>query len=135
MTTTAKLGSEVDKLAAIQKEIDAVDAQIKKLADKRDGIQKRYEAQETKIFEKFDKNDLEGASGKLVTVSVDRKVYGTISNPKSFYDYIFKNKRFDLLQRRVNNSVYLALSEEGKKSVPGMKPFTRIKLKLKKRKT
>lgn len=135
MTATAKLGSELDKLAAVQKELDTIDAQIEKITAKRKAVQIRYEAQEKKIFDKFDKQDLEGASGKTVMASIDRKVIGTIENPRLLYDYIHKNKRFDLLQRRINNSVYITLSEEGKKKIPGMKPFTRIKLKLKKRKT
>lgn len=128
------IGAEIDKLYKIQSELDRHDAEVKKLDLKREKIQARYDAQEAKLFTNFDKQELEGATGKNAVVSLDRKVYGNIANPKLMYDFIFKTKRFDLLQRRLNNAVYRELSAEGKKKVPGLLPFTKTVLKLKGRK-
>lgn len=128
---TASIGTEIDKLYRIEGELDAVDQELKKLEAKRKKVQAKYEAQEAKIFANFDKQALDGATGKTAEAHIDRKVYGTIKNPKLMYDFIFKEKRFDLLQRRLNTAVYRQLSLDGTKKVPGLLPFVKTTLKLK----
>lgn len=131
---SANLGTEIDKLFRIQGKLDAIQQQAQKIEEERKKIQATYDKQEAAIFSKFGKEDIEGATGKAATAEIDRKVIGTIKNPRLLYAYIQKSGRFDLLQRRIMNSVYAELSENGTKKVPGLAPFIKTRIKLKARK-
>lgn len=88
---------------------------------------------EEKIFDMFGKSELEGAMGKLATASIQRVNVPTLKDWNKFSAYVKKNDAFDLLQRRLSSEA-CRLRWDAKKDIPGVEVFTRVSLKLTKRK-
>lgn len=85
------------------------------------------------ILDMFKKTELDGAKGKLATASIQRTDEPTIKNWKAFETYLLKTKDTDLLQRRLSGEACRARWADGKK-IPGVEPFTVVKIGLSKRK-
>lgn len=120
------LGSLVDKLYQLKlekSEISAKEAEIK---------QKISELEDT-ILNRFSKDELSGASGKLAKLSVTQKLCPNIEDWDAFYEYIARENAWDLLQRRVSSTAYQARVEEGVE-VPGTTKFVKLVLNTKKAK-
>lgn len=128
-----KLGTLVDRLQKYQDSLDELNLEIKQIEKKKEVIEAKYKALENDIFESFDKSELDGAIGKTASIAIDRKLIGTIKDPSKLYAYIKKFDKWELLQRRLNNKVYLEITDEGRKPIPGTSTFVKISLKLKKR--
>lgn len=77
------------------------------------------------------KSKATGIAGKVARVTVYNEDVPTVKNWDKFYDYVIKNKAFDLLQRRLNAA---AVEErwEAKKKIPGVEPFAVTKISLNK---
>lgn len=120
--TNPKLGAEIDALFKLRQKSDAAEAKAKAakkvLTDAMDAL-----------LEKFDKNDLNGARGKLASVSVVKTENFNIVDQDTFGKYVLKNKALDLLQRRVSVTAVRERMEAGKK-VPGLETFTKVSLRL-----
>lgn len=93
-------------------------------------------AEETRItnhiIDNLDKRDETGAAGKHHRVQVVRKKKYRVDPMKwnYFFAYVSKNKRFDLLQKRISDDAVKALVEEGKKKIPGVEPFDYVTVSL-----
>lgn len=72
-----------------------------------------------------------GASGKHHKVQVVTKQVPQLDPEQSeaFYKWVSKNKRWDALQRRLNEKAIADTLDAGKQ-VPGIKMFTAVKLSL-----
>lgn len=73
------------------------------------------------IIEHLDKNST-GAAGKTHRVQVVRKYKYVVDPTKwsTFHAWVAKNKRFDLLQKRLSDDAVKETVEEGKKKIPGV---------------
>jgi hypothetical protein len=83
------------------------------------------------IIDNLDKNST-GAAGKHHRVQVVRK-YKYIVEPdkwSAFHAWVAKNKRFDLLQKRLSDEAVKETIEEGKKKIPGVKKFDYVGVSL-----
>lgn len=121
------LGSCIDRLSTLDDRITS----IKKQADNEvKPLQEEYDALEKHLIDTIDKTDLDGASGKTATVSIEHPTYPKVNDWEVFYKYIIKTKSFDLLQRRVSMTAFRARWDD-KKVVPGTEMFRDTKLKLK----
>jgi hypothetical protein len=91
-------------------------------------------AEETKLVEhiinSMDKNST-GAAGKHHAVRVVTKQKPQLDNEKldEFYKYVAKNKRWDMLQKRLSEQAIMDTIEAGKQ-VPGVKMFTAVTVSL-----
>lgn len=77
------------------------------------------------------KKDDTGAAGKHHRVQVVRK-RKFIVNPEKwnyFYAWVAKNKRFDMLQKRLSDAAVKETVEAGKK-IPGVEPFDYVDVSL-----
>lgn len=78
------------------------------------------------------KSKAEGITGKLARATIGRKVVPTVKDWTKFYQYIAKNKAWELLQRRVGEKAVMERWEAGK-TVPGVDRFDVITVHLNKR--
>lgn len=93
-------------------------------------------AEETRItnhiIDNLSKREETGAAGKHHRVQVMRKKKYRVDPTKwdKFFDWVGKNKRFDLIQKRISDDAIKATVEEGKKRIPGVEPFDYVTVSL-----
>lgn len=116
------LGSCADKLyelrekrLAMQKEVDAVEAEEKALKEH--------------IINTLPKSEASGISGKVANVKVVTKEVPNLEDQEQFFKYLKKTGDFDLIQRRLNAAAVQARWEAGKE-VPGVNHFTAVTVSL-----
>lgn len=135
---TAKLAPKVPKLK-IPKSMGACADLLFDIKQERLALDKVVEAMKANerlltdhIIDSLPKGDT-GAVGKhhkVVVRTEDIPQVDTESGGwEKFYEYVRKNKAFDLLQRRINTKAIEERLEDGKK-VPGIKMFKATKLSL-----
>lgn len=76
--------------------------------------------------------DSGGAVGKTHKVIVITKIKQQVKDWDKFWAYVAKNKRFDLVQRRITETAVQELIDD-KKKVPGVEPFTAVTVSLTKK--
>lgn len=74
------------------------------------------------IIDELPASNAEGITGKVATATIVRSVIPIVEDWDKLYAYIKKNNRFDLLQRRLNET---AVEEmwDAKKTIPGVGSF------------
>jgi hypothetical protein len=85
-------------------------------------IEEEEKALKEHIIQTLPKSEATGASGKVANVKVVPKTVPQVKDYDKFYAYVAKNKRFDLLQRRLNDKAIQDMWDN-KKQVPGIEPF------------
>ena len=120
----APLGLQIDALFKIREELRANQEIEKK-------IQARISEAELVLMETMEQQGVDKSTGKLATVSISETVTGNVTDWDAFWTYVYKNKFGHLLQRRISD---VAIREifETKRQVPGVEPFTKRKLNLRK---
>lgn len=88
-------------------------------------------AAETVLMETMEREGVDKSTGKFATVSIGSSVTGNVVDWDAFGAYILKNKYLHLLQRRVSDPAIRELFES-KGSVPGVEPFTKKRINLRK---
>ena len=83
------------------------------------------------IIDKMDKEST-GAAGKHHMVRVQTKQKPQVKDWAKFYEYVGKNKAFDLLQRRLSDAAIMDRLEDpkNKRGVPGVEMFTAVTVSL-----
>lgn len=105
------------KRLEMQKAVDAVADEEKALKDH--------------IINTLPKSEASGVAGKVARVTVVTKDVPQVDDYDAFYEYVRKNKAFDLLQRRLNTSAVEERLEAGKQ-IPGVKIFHAVSVSLSK---
>lgn len=105
----------------------------KALQARAESEKRQEEMIEEKIFEMFDKAELDGGAGRVAQASVSRSDVPTIEDWEKLERYVIRTGELDLFQRRL--SVEACRERWGqKKAIPGVAVFTRVRLHLTKRK-
>lgn len=132
--TKAISTKEASKAASLGLQIDA----IYKLREKLREIQEREKEQlqliaaaEEVLIATMDKEGVAKSTGKLATVSIADSVVIQTEDWDSFFAYVMKNKASHLVEKRPAQAAVRELFELGKK-VPGVQPFTKRKLSIRK---
>lgn len=120
--TPNNLGSKADKLYELRAERLKLEKQAKEL--------KSQESQlENELIEDLIDQTLTGARGQTATISINPTTIGTVVNWSAVEEFVFENKMFYLMQKRISNPVYLeALEKFG--GIPGIEPTVINKLSL-----
>jgi hypothetical protein len=120
----ASLGGRIDRLQTLDEQRDALMMKVKEL-------ETEYSALERELIDSIPKADLQGAFGKTASVKLDMRQVPTAQDWDKLYAHIKKTGAFDLLQKRLSTT---ACKDrwEAKRAIPGVEPFTVIKLKLSK---
>lgn len=104
-----------DKMAAAQRVVDALDAERKALKEH--------------VINTLPKSEATGVAGRVARVRVVPKSTPQVKDWAAFYAYVQKNKRPDLLQRRVNETAVKELLD-AKKKVAGVEVFNYVDISL-----
>lgn len=121
MTTT--LSTLIDSLSSLRAS--------KKLAQRElDSIAGQIEALEGEIMKAMDTEGLLESKSAVGKVTLSESVYPRVEDWDQFYQFIYDNRYFHLLEKRPTALAYRELLSLGK-SVPGVLPFTMRKLSFK----
>jgi hypothetical protein len=83
------------------------------------------------IIQNLPKSQATGVAGKLARVSVVSKDVHAVEDWDKLFEYVRKNKAYDLLQRRIASTAVTARWENNKE-VPGVGHFTAVTVSLSK---
>jgi hypothetical protein len=120
--TPNNLGSKADKLYELRAERLKLEKQAKEL--------KSQESQlENELIEDLIDQTLTGARGQTATISINPTTIGTVVNWSAVEEFVFENKMFYLMQKRISNPVYLEVLEKFG-GIPGIEPTVINKLSL-----
>lgn len=114
------VGALIDKL-------DLLRDKKRKAAEALAVVEAEYNELSTTLIERLQQEGMPKASGKKATVSISNTVVANVDDWDSFTAYVKKTGYFHLIQRRVSDPAYRELLEK-KGAVPGLKPFTKVKL-------
>lgn len=121
---TPSLGLQIDALFKLRERLREIQQQEKDQSE-------LIGAAETVLMETMEREGVDKSTGKLATVSISEVVTGNVVDWDALWAYIYKNKFGHLLQRRVSDPAVRELFET-KGKVPGVEPFTKRKLNLRK---
>lgn len=118
------LGLQIDALFKLREKLREIQAMEKEQLD-------LITAAETVLMETMEREGVEKSTGKFATVSIGSTVVGNVVDWDTFAAYVLKNKYLHLLQRRLSDPAIRELFET-KGAVPGVEPFTKKKLNMRK---
>ena len=120
------LGGCADKLYALREKRQALQRQV-------DDIKKDENLIKEKLIQNLSKDDARGVLGRRARAAIVTKRVAAVRDWDKFYRHILKTRDFSLMQRRVSDP---AVNErwEDDKQVPGVEPFTVIKVSVTKTK-
>jgi hypothetical protein len=134
MATSKKPAATPVKKASLGLQIDALFKLRERLREIQQLEKDQLEliaAAEVVLMETMDREGVEKSTGKFATVSIGETITGNVVDWDAFGAYILKNKFLHLLQRRVSDPAVRELFES-KGKVPGVEPFTKRRLNLRK---
>lgn len=118
------LSTWVDRLGKKREERKELEAKLKKIKEEERVI-------EDKILDNCSKDEISAIKGRQWAISLTRSIVPNVTDWNKFNKYVIRNKAIDMLQRRVSTSAWRERVEAGK-NIPGVEPFTRIGLQLRK---
>lgn len=126
MTTKRSIGALVDQMYGLELKRAKLSKELEML--------KREEAKlEAGLLKKFSHSDLEGSMGVRAVAAIKRTTVGNIKDWNKFIAYCKKRNDFSLLEKRISRAAYTERLDSGVR-VDGVEPFTRISIKVRKRK-
>lgn len=118
------IGREIDKLVASREAMRKLQHQI-------DEIKQKFDADSISLREAMEAQGLQKSTGLLGTVSLKDTVVGHVLDWDKVYNYILRNKAFQLMQRRISEPAFREIVELRKgKNIPGIEPFTKKGINL-----
>ena len=111
----AQLGACADLIYELRQQKSAA----KKVVDEFDA---KISVLQIHLINNLPKSEASGVSGRLANVSVTSKQVPTVTDWDAVFEYVHKNKSYDMLQRRLSDAAVQARWEDGKK-IPGVEPY------------
>ena len=103
----SKMGDAVDMLYELQEMRRAKNKEVDKLKSAEHHM-------EQELIRLFGKDKLNGAKGKAGQVSLHPRSVPQLKDFKKFISYVVKNKRYDMLQKRLSPEAVMSLLEAKK---------------------
>ena len=120
------IGLKINTLADLRVEKEGLSQQIKELNEKIKEV-------EGEIIDNMQENDIDKLSSERATVSLKIDVFSRVIDKPKFYEYIVKNKAWELAQARVNNAPIKLLLEENNTLPEGIETYTQPKLSFRRK--
>jgi len=119
------IGDTVDAIVKLDDQIERIEAKAKPLKGQRDAL-------EAQLLQQFKDEDTTSAKTKKATAFITRTNFANIETDKwpKFWEWVFKNKAIDVLQRRVTSTALLDRLGAGEK-IPGATTGTRTSVTVK----
>lgn len=118
------MGLQIDALYKLKQELS-------EHQKKEEAIKLKIAEAETKLMETLEAQGVDKSTGKLATVSISETLTGNVTDWDVFGAYVIKTKQMHLLQRRISDPAIRELFTL-KGSVPGVEPFTKKRLNVRK---
>lgn len=129
-----KLGTLIDRLYKAQQSVSEAQREVSKLEQV--VARKKVAAAkiETEIRDRFKKQTLDGAEGKLARVSLKKVMGPQLKDWAKLAAYVIKTKSPELFQRRISKQAWLDHLDERKgRPVPGISTYEEIRLSVTKK--
>lgn len=120
VTKVEPLGKLIDKL-------DLLREKKREAAEKLKACETEYDALSQTLLERLQTEGMDKATGKKATISVSKTVVANIVDFDALAKYVKRTGFFHLFQRRISDPAFRELYES-KGVVPGLEPFTKVKL-------
>jgi hypothetical protein len=121
-----KLGDKIDRMYAIKQERAELEAQ-------RGVLKEEYDELEQSILTDLDDLGTDTAKTATANVAKSEVVVPVVKSWDDLWAYVKETDSFYLLYKQMTQAPYRELLAAGE-SVPGVEPFTQVKLSLTKRK-
>ena len=121
----SKIGQMIDRLFELREK-------KRNLKEKEKEIQKEFEQVQSELLEIMQLEGLSLARGEKATASVKVRVLAHPVNFEEFVKWAAKEKRFDMLYKRVNSAPVAEMLEKENKLPPGVETYTEAILNLRK---
>ncbi len=126
-TTKQTIGDLIDNLFELREDIRAQNKII-------DGLKGEKAEIEAQLMERLDAQGIDKSAGEVATVSISENIVPNVEDWDSFYKFISRYKRFDLLERRAAAAPFRELLEDRRgKPIPGVQSYPKRTLNLRKR--
>ena len=106
------LGATIDLIWTLEQEIKEAEAAIKPLKEKQKAL-------EEYLMSNFERQGIDGSKGKLGAASIRRSTVAEVVDWIPFYEYMRKNKAYDLMQKRISVTACRERWDSGKE-IPGV---------------
>lgn len=126
MTDLKKMQTAADQLWKAQMKVRAAEAKLRPLKEAAQALEDEIQAQ-------MIESKLEALSTKNVTLAIKRTVFAQLTDDKSFFAYVGKNKAWDLVRKQPVIAACRARWEDGI-TIPGVESATRVDLSITARK-
>jgi hypothetical protein len=120
VTKVEPLGKLIDKL-------DLLREKKREAAEKLKACETEYDALSQTLLERLQTEGMDKATGKKATISVSKTIVANIVDFDALAKYVKRTGFFHLFQRRISDPAFRELYES-KGVVPGLEPFTKVKL-------
>lgn len=120
-----EIGPCIDLFYELRSERIELEKQAKKLKEQQDAL-------EDHIFDRFDKQGLEGSKGKKATAAITRKQVPNVTDALAFEQFIRETQQFDLVTIKPRYEACRERWDSGE-VVPGVEPFEKLGLSVTKR--
>lgn len=124
ITLSPTLGGMIDQLYMLVEEKRVLDSALAELDEKRRFV-------EAAIMEKMGEQNLERSGGTLANASITTSIVPQVTDWDAFYAFIARRKYWHLLEKRPSSTGCRELFET-KGKIPGVVPFNKVKLSLRK---
>ena len=109
-----ELEKELGMLARLKVKLEKEEAKYRE-------VKSEYEDQRTKVLGLMNKEHVESIKTNKGIASIYTTTTVELTDPNKFFNYVARNRAFDLLQRRINTKAWKERIEAGKR-VPGTEP-------------
>ena len=129
-----KIGTLIDRLYKAEQDIAEANREKARIEQEI----RRRKAKRAKIAneiqDRFKKDQIDGAEGKLARVRLKKVTAPTLRNWAKLAAYVIKNKAPELFQRRISKEAWLDHLEKRKgRPVPGIETYEEIRLSVTKK--
>ena len=119
------IGEITDTLYRVREKKRAINEKLKE-ADSRERQLKEM------LMEALDKQDTRKGEGKLASCSISTGIVPTAQDWQKIYNFVKRHGELELFEKRLSVSRYRELLEERPRGVPGIEPFEKRTINLRK---
>lgn len=119
------LGEMIARMLELREQKKALEAQVK-------GINEEFDSLEAQLILLLDTQESTTVATKQGTATITETVVPVIADWDAFENYVITNGALHLLQRRPATAAFRELQEAGE-AIPGLEPFTKRAISLRKK--
>jgi len=121
-----KTGTMCEKYIALKKTISENEKSHK---EKQDALKNKLYALEKEIIKSLKNDNLKRADSRSGAVILKKTIHANAKDWEKIYKYILKTKRFFIMQKRLSDTAYRELLDDGE-NVPGIEKYEKETLSV-----